>query len=198
MRMRIIYGIGAAAVLALALGGCAAVVGGAAGGELSDNLALASAGAAANNPVFNDGNIYTQAPTQTPKIDRGDPNWREAERYTIAEVLFKQPTKVNQIVVRSKDLDRPLQQGMWIALEYLDDDEWKTAKKWQHGSVPRNPKVNMDATAGGIRVRVKRPSSFFAGGAGSSGQSGDNGERLIYEVEAYQYLPEEQLPAEEG
>lgn len=198
MRTRIIYGIGAAAVLALALGGCAAVVGGAAGGELSANLALASAGAAANDPLFNDGNVYTQAPTRTPMVARDDPNWRDAELYTVAEVRFKQPTKVNQIAVKSKDLDKPLKQGMWVALEYLKDDEWKTARKWQHGAVPRNPKANLDATADGVRVRIKRPTSFFSGGGGASSQSSDNGQRLIYEVEAYQYVPKEQLAAEEG
>lgn len=198
MRMRIIYGVCAAAVLALALGGCSALIGGAASGELSANLALASTGSTANNPVFNDGNIYTQAATRTPMISRDDPDWRDAEMYTVAEVRFKQPTKVNQIAVKSRDLDKPLKQGMWVALEYLKDDEWKTARKWKHGAAPRNPKAQIDATAGGVRVRIKRPAAFFAGGGGASGQSSDDGVRLIYEVEAYQYVPKEQLPAEEG
>ena len=198
MRTRIIYGICAAVVLGLALGGCAALIGGAASGELSANLALASTGSTANDPLFNDGNVYTQAPTRTPMVARDDPDWRDAELYTVAEVRFKQPTKVNQIAVKSKDLDKPLKQGMWIALEYLKDDEWKTARKWKHGAAPRNPKASIDATADGVRVRIKRPTAFFSGGGLAAGQSSDSGERLIYEVEAYQYVSKEQLPADEG
>ena len=178
--------------LTLAFAGCSALVGGAAKGERGPNLALASAGAKANDPIFNDGNLYTQAPTRTPS-DPLDPDWRDAEKYTVAEVIFPETTQIHQIVVRSKDLDKPLQSGMWVALEYLVEGEWKTARKWEQGRAPLQPAANIDAEADGVRIRIRRPASFFTSGLGDGG---DKGERLIYEVEAYRYISTDPVEAE--
>lgn len=191
-----VYGICAAVLLASALGGCAALIGGGVEGELGANLALASTGATASDPAFNDGNIYTHAETNTPPTFPGERRPRDVMLDSVAEVRFQKPTKLNQIAVVSRDLDKPLQAGMWVALEYLKDGEWKTARKWSSGKAPRNPKANIDAVADGIRVRIRRPSTYLTGGRAPT-YSGDNGNRTIYEVQAFQYVSKETPPDDE-
>ncbi len=194
--MRVLYGICAAVLSAAALGGCAALIGGGYQGELGENLALASTGATASDPAFNDGNIYTHAETNTPQISADERRPRDIMFDSVAEVRFKEPTKVNQIAVVSRDLDKPLQAGMWVALEYLKDGEWKTARKWSTGNTPRNPKASMEAVADGVRVRIRRPPTYLTGGRGQT-YSGDNGNRTVYEVQAFQYVSKEPSSAEE-
>lgn len=196
--MRVLYGYGicAAVLLAAGLGGCAAAIGGGLKGELGENLALASTGATASDPAFNDGNIYSHAETDTPQISPGERRSRDDMLDSVAEVRFKKPTKVNQIAVVSRDLDKQLQADMWVALEYLKDGEWKTARKWSSGKAPRSPKANIDVVADGIRVRIRRPSTYLTGGRGAT-YSGDNGNRTIYEVQAFQYVSKEPPPVGE-
>jgi hypothetical protein len=172
--------------------GCAIIVGETTG-ELSDNLALADKGAVANRPEFNDGNQYTSAMTTSSLVARDDPNWMEAEKYSVAEVTLPKPTRIHRIVVYSKDLNRNLQTGMYVSVEYLNEkDEWVTVRRWDRNPVPKIIKASLTGTAKKVRLQIRRPPSLFGGGGGAGGGGGgivDRGDRAIYELEVYQYLP---------
>ena len=195
MRTKVLLVAGAALSIGL-LAGCAALVG-AAAGTLSENLATQEMGGVANKPLMNDGNTYTSAKTGSPKYDRDDPDWMAQEKLTVGEVRLKEAGRINKVVVRTKDLDMPLPQGMIVAVEYLSvDDEWIVQRQWDRGPIPNTVSVRMDVVAKGARLRIKRPSSVFAGGAG--GDNSDTGDRNVYEIEVYRNLTEEEIAAKEA
>ncbi len=172
---------------------CSAIIG-AASGTLSENLASQDMGGVANKPLMNDGNKFTSDKTGSPKYERDDPNWMEQEKLTVAEVRLKEPGPIHKVVVRTKDLDMPIPQGMTIAVEYLSlDDEWIERREWDRNPVPRTVSVGMNVVGKGARLRIKRPSSVFAGGAG--GDNSDTGDRIVYEIEVYRYLTDEEVAA---
>lgn len=176
--------------------GCSALVG-AAAGTLSENLATQEMGGVANKPLMNDGNTYTSAKTGSPKYDRDDPDWMEQEKLTVAEVRLKEAGRINKVVVRTKDLDMTLPQGMIVAIEYLSvDDEWIMQRQWDRGPIPNTVSVRMDVVGKGARLRIRRPSSVFAGGGG--GNNSDTGDRIVYEIEVYRNLTEEEIAANEA
>lgn len=180
--------------------GCAQVVGVTAG-ELSENLALAEKGAKANKPAFNDGNEFTYDVTTSLPYDPDDPNWMEAEKYTAAIVELPEVTPIHKVIVKSRDLDRPLQQGMFVAVEVRrPDGTWETVRKWERYPPPKILEVNMNKEGDAVRVVIKRPPTLFSGGGGGAagGRPTDNGERHIYEVEVYKYLPKDQTSAANG
>ncbi len=191
-RKSLIYGAGVLLSSALAVG-CAAIIG-ASSGTLSENMATQEMGAVANKPLMNDGNEFTRDKTGSPKYDRNATDWMEQEKLSVAEVRLKEPGPIHKVVVRTKDLDMPLPQGMTVSVEYLSlEDEWVEVRKWVRNPVPRTVSVGMNAVGKGARLRIKRPSSVFAGGAG--GDNSDTGDRIVYEIEVYRYLTDEELAA---
>ncbi len=180
-------GILAAAVTIL---GCAVIAGPSVTGTLSENMAHVDLGAESNVAAFNDGNKYTSATTRTILTGPEDPNWMEAEKYTVGEVILPDETPIHKVKIMSKDLDRQLQQGMFVAVEYLKPDgTWRALREWDRNPIPREPVVNCEVVGKGVRVRIKRPASLFTGG--SRGADSDTGERTIYEIEVYRYIQDE-------
>ncbi len=186
----LIFGAG---VLSSALAvGCAAIIG-ASSGTLSENLATQEMGGVANKPLVNDGNEFTQDKTGSPTYDPKDPNWMEYEKLTVAEVRLKEPGPIHKVVVRTKDLDLPIPQGMTVSIDYLSlEDEWIEVRKWIRNPIPRIVSQGMNVVGKGARLRIKRPSTVFAGGGGDNTDTGD---RIVYEVEIYRYLTDEELAA---
>jgi len=186
----LIFGAG---VLSSALAvGCAAIIG-ASSGALSENLATQEMGGVANKPLVNDGNEFTQDKTGSPTYDPKDPNWMEYEKLTVAEVRLKEPGPIHKVVVRTKDLDLPIPQGMTVSIDYLSlEDEWIEVRKWIRNPIPRIVSQGMNVVGKGARLRIKRPSTVFAGGGGDNTDTGD---RIVYEVEIYRYLTDEELAA---
>ena len=175
--------------------GCAIIGGPSVTGTLSENMALVDLGAESNAAAFNDGNRFTSAATRTAMVGPEDPNWMEAEKYTEGQVIFPEVTPIHKIRVHSKDLDRQLQQGMFVSVDYLKaTGEWRTLRQWDRSPVPRDPVVNCEVEGKGVRVRIKRPSSMFTGG--TRGPDSDTGERTVYEIEVFKYIQDE--PSEEG
>ena len=186
----LIFGAG---VLSSALAvGCAAIIG-ASSGTLSENLATQEMGGVANKPLVNDGNEFTQDKTGSPTYDPKDPNWMEYEKLSVAEVRLKEPGPIHKVVVRTKDLDLPIPQGMTVSIDYLSlEDEWIEVRKWIRNPIPRIVSQGMNVVGKGARLRIKRPSTVFAGGGGDNTDTGD---RIVYEVEIYRYLTDEELAA---
>ena len=186
--------------LGLTLSGCAAIGGPSVSGTLSENLALVDLGAVANVEAFNDGNKYTSAATRSALTAPDDPDWMEAEKYTVGQITFPDLTPIHKIRFFSKDLNRNLSTGMWITVDYLrENGKWRTIKKWTDRSIiPRDPTVNTEVVGKGVRIRIKRPQTLFSGGGpGGGGGSTDNGSRTLYEIEVYKYIPRAEEPAEE-
>jgi len=160
---------------------------------LSENLALADRKVVANVPEFNDGSRFTFASTRSEVVPANDPNWMEAEKYSVAMVTFPTPTPFNRINIFTKDLDRKLSTGMVVTIDYLNEkDEWVELRKWDRNPIPRDPVITGKGVAKKIRLRIKRPPALFSGGGGGGaggGKSTDNGDRQVYEIEVYQYLP---------
>jgi hypothetical protein len=184
---------GAGVLLSSALvAGCSAIIG-ASSGTLSENMATQEMGAVANKPLMNDGNKFTQDKTGSPKYDRNATDWMEQEKLSVAEVRLKEAGPIHKVIVRSKDLDMPLPQGMTVAIDYLSiDDEWIEVRKWIRGPIPRTVSQGMNVVGKGARLRIRRPSSVFAGGGGNNTDTGD---RIVYEIEVYRYLTDEEVAA---
>ena len=173
---------------AFALSGCLsmeAVVGASFDGERGENLALASNGARATNPAFIDGNLKTS----------GFTSWssKGIVRIHVAEVFFPEPTRIDLIIVKSRDLDKPLQQSARMAIEYLSGDsnrEWQKIKDWQL-SAPKTKtlKASCERVVKGVRVCIWVPPSAVRRRFNVTKVV----QREISEIEVYRY-PE----AEEG
>lgn len=180
------------------LGGCGGVrssLAPSAGMELSQNLALADSGAKSNQEFFNDGNEFTASTTRSEIVAKDDPDWMDAEKYTVGQIEFPQPTVINRIEILSKDLDRQLANGMFISVDYQDENGiWQTIKKWDRSPVPKNPSLSVGSKkAKKVRIRIKRPPTVFSGGGGGGGggsqSTRDTGERTLYEIQVFQYVP---------
>ena len=186
--------VGAGVLLSSALAvGCAAIIG-ASSGTLSENMATQEMGGVANKPLMNDGNEFTQDKTGSPSYDRNATDWMEQEKLSVAEVRLKEAGPIHKVVVRTKDLDMPFPQGMTVAIEYRSvEDEWVEVRKWIKGPLSRTVSVGMNAFGKGARLRIKRPSSVFTGGGG--GANADTGDRIVYEIEVYRYLDDEEVAA---
>ena len=194
MRKKALLLVAGALVSSALVAGCAAIIG-AASGTLSENLALQENGGVANKPLINDGNEFTSAKTGSPIYDQNDPNWMEHEKLSVAEVRLKEAGPIHKVVARTKDLDMPVPQGMTIAVEYLSlDDEWVEVREWIRNPIPRIASVGMNVVGKGARLRIRRPSSVFAGG-GAGGDNADTGDRIVDELEIYRYLTDEELAA---
>ncbi|MBT5714349.1 hypothetical protein HOI71_25095, partial [Candidatus Poribacteria bacterium] len=186
--------VAGALVSSALVAGCAAIIG-AASGTLSENLATQENGGVANKPLMNDGNEFTSDKTGSPMYDQNDPNWMDHEKLSVAEVRLKEPGPIHKVVARTKDLDMPLPQGMVVAFDYLSmDDEWIQVREWIRNPIPRVASVGMNVEGKGARLRIRRPSSVFAGG-GAGGDNTDTGDRIVYELEIYRYLTDEEVAA---
>ncbi|MBM3216123.1 hypothetical protein FJZ36_14545 [Candidatus Poribacteria bacterium] len=173
--------------------GCAAIVG-ETGGALSANLASVDMKAESNMPEFNDGSRFTFATTRSEITERDDPNWMDAEKYTAATIKFAEPTKINKIMIYTKDLDRKLSTGMLVVVDYLNEKgEWVVIREWDRNPIPKNPVLTTRGVAKKVRLRIKRPLALFSGGGGGGNNQGgaDTGERSVYEMEIFQYVPKQ-------
>lgn len=188
-----------AAMALSVLAGCSLVMGNQ-NANLSENFAASDRKAVANVNEFNDGSRFTFANTRSELVESGDPNWMDAEKYSAATIVFPAPTPFNRIMFFSKDLDRKLSTGMVVTIDYLNDkDEWVELRRWDRNPIPRDPVISGKGIAKKLRLRIKRPPTLFSGGGGGGAAGGnksaDNGDRQIYEIEVYQYLPASPTPA---
>lgn len=189
---RILAALAVAVTLAIH-SGCSLVMGNR-NANLTENFAASDRKAVANVTEFNDGSRFTFANTRSEVVESGDPNWMEAEKYSAATITFPQPTMFNRIMFFTKDLDRKLSTGMVVTIDYVNEkDQWVELRKWERNPIPRDPVISGKGVAKKIRLRIKRPPTMFSGGGGGGGAGGnksaDNGDRQVYEIEVYQYLP---------
>ncbi|MDA1193034.1 MAG: hypothetical protein O3A46_15270 [Candidatus Poribacteria bacterium] len=197
MRYQWVLAALAGAMIVSVASGCAAVVGASASGELSENLALAHKGAIANKELFNDGSEFTSDTTSSPRVEPDDPNWMDAEKYSVAQVELPEVTDIHKIIVKSKDLDKPLAQGMRVSVDvYTEEGKWTTLREWERIPPSKIITVNGNARGSKVRLQIKRPSSIFTGGAGGN-QNQDNGDRSVYELEVYKYIVKDAMASSE-